>query len=613
MNINKKLIAVAVISLMNSNHLLAQDAGYGNWTVTGSIRQDFAYKTTNDQNSMNPGGNSFNGVVYQNQSTADASLLGIPVPSGTPLNAVVPTITRPAAFNNDKRNTNLNATQFKLNFDGKLNDNWAASIKLRAYQDNLSENGSSMQQTMGTGSNGGSLGQAKGRSLVDFPALYLDYNSGPTWLRLGNQQIAWGEAVFFRISDLANGLDLRRHTVLDVASEEFSDTRVSSPGIRANYRLSEASQIEGFVQKFSPTVLPNAGSSYNVIASQFIVDQSGYDDVKNNLNVGFRFQGKIDSVDAGYQLFAVNRNNPDGVYRWTLAQGPTAIAGAPFSAAAPGGNGVYHAAEWFQYAALSRLDGIGALQTAINQFPTGMNPAGGGGVSYLCGASNPMSGATTYTQSQAACTLDTFFSSGPLHGWIAREYKRESVLGFGVNKVFSGELDSITDQLIARFEASYTPRKVFTNPTLDANFLTKNDLNTALILEKYQKFSPDIPATYMVFQWMHRSASDIFGRALAGNNNIPGYAPTGQSGGADYIAVVMQQPSPSLTYRFDLTMLTDLKGGYLFQPGVKWKIDKTLQADAYLNIIESTKSDGTNFTQTMKYGNEAFVRLTAFF
>ena len=70
MNINKKLIALAVISLMSSNQLLAQDAGFGNWTVTGSIRQDFAYKTTNDQNSMNPGGNSFNGVVVFRTSSS---------------------------------------------------------------------------------------------------------------------------------------------------------------------------------------------------------------------------------------------------------------------------------------------------------------------------------------------------------------------------------------------------------------------------------------------------------------------------------------------------------------------------------------------------------------
>lgn len=596
MNINKKLIALAVISLMSSNQLLAQDAGFGNWTVTGSIRQDFAIKTTNDQNSMNPGGNSFNGVTF-NASPFFAPNGGLP-------------LTRPASFNNDKRDTNLNATQFKLNFDGKLNNNWSASIKFRAYQDNLSENGASMQQSMGGGSNGGSLGQARNRSLVDFPGLYLDYNNGPTWLRIGNQQIAWGEAVFFRISDLANGLDLRRHTVLDVAGEEFSDTRVSSPGIRANFRLSEASQIEGFVQKFAPTILPNPGSSYNVIASQFIVDQSGYNDVRDDLNVGLRFQGKLESVDVGYQLFAVNRVNPDGVYRWTLAQGPNPVSGAPFSNAVPGANGLYHSAEWFQYAALSRLDGIGALETALNQFPVG--GAGGAFVTSMCGGTTNAAGQHSFTQSQAACTLDTFFAGGPLHGWIAREYKRESVLGFGVNKVFSGELDSITDQLIARFEASYTPNKVFTNPTLDANYLTKNDLNTALILEKYHKFSSDIPATYMVFQWMHRSASDIFGRALAGNNNVPGSRPTGQSG-ADYIAVVMQQPTPTLQYRFDLTMLTDLKGGYLFQPGVKWKIDKTLQADAYLNIIENSKNDGTSFTQTLKYGNEAFVRLTAFF
>ena len=55
--------------------------------------------------------------------------------------------------------------------------------------------------------------------MLDLPALYLDYNKGPLWLRVGNQQIAWGEALFFRVFDAVQGLDLRRHSVFGVAAD----------------------------------------------------------------------------------------------------------------------------------------------------------------------------------------------------------------------------------------------------------------------------------------------------------------------------------------------------------------------------------------------------------
>ena len=31
---------------------------------------------------------------------------------------------------------------------------------------------------------------------IDLPSFYLDYSDGPLWLRVGNQQIAWGESLF---------------------------------------------------------------------------------------------------------------------------------------------------------------------------------------------------------------------------------------------------------------------------------------------------------------------------------------------------------------------------------------------------------------------------------
>ena len=608
-----------------------EESIWGTWSVTGMLRQEAAFKTTGQQNMMNEGGNPWNGVVYQNTSTFPLTFLvppgppgnGIPLPpAGPTAQQAIPTLTRPGS-NASTQSMNLLSSQAILNLDGKINDSWSAHFKARYYRDELGLQGQnngpngplngSMQQTYGAGNNGGSLGIANGNNLYELPIAYVDYNNGPFSIRAGNQQIAWGEAIFFRVSDLANGLDLREQSVFGPAAEEFSNMRVSSPAVRAKYDFGSGNSFDTFVSRFSPTILPQQGSAYNPLPSQFIIDQSGYDNVKNSLNVGAKFQGNIPGADVGYQIFAVNRNNPDGIYKWTNSTNSGAIPGSAFSAGSvAGNNGLYNAGEWFQYASASGINGLGALSTALNNFSVG-NSAGspGYGIAKYCGAAGGVGG-LSFNQASASCTLDTLFSGGNLNGWIQRQYLRESTFGGGLNKVFNGEPDSLMDQLIGRFEFNYTPQKSFTNPTL-GDPIRQNDLNTALILEKYQKFSSSLPATYMVAQWMHKTASNIFGQSLQGMNNIPGQNPTGMAGGANYVALVFQQPSPSLEFRYDLTFLNDTRGGSLIQPGIKWKIDKTWQADLYGNIITSNGGNQTNFTQNLKYGNQVLTRISAYF
>ncbi len=84
--------------------------------------------------------------------------------------------------------------------------------------------------------------------MIDIPALYLDWNRGPLWVRLGNQTIAWGEAYFFRVMDVANGLDLRRHLALGPGAEEYQDQRVASPGIRVSYTFKNGWELDAFAQ-----------------------------------------------------------------------------------------------------------------------------------------------------------------------------------------------------------------------------------------------------------------------------------------------------------------------------------------------------------------------------
>uniref|UniRef100_UPI003FA6FD78 hypothetical protein n=1 Tax=Salmonella enterica TaxID=28901 RepID=UPI003FA6FD78 len=187
------------------------------------------------------------------------------------------------------------------------------------------------------------------------------------------------------------------------------------------------------------------------------------------------------------------------------------------------------------------------------------------------------------------------------------------VFGGGINRVFEGEPDSLLDQLIGRFEFSYTPNKHFTNPTL-GDYIRKDEYQFALILEKYHKFTSAFPATYFVAQWLHKSRSDLFGRYLGGVDNTPGSAPSGQSGGFNALAVALQQPSPTLEYRFDFAVLTDLKGGWYLQPGVKWKPSKSIQADLYLNAVYSQhRGEYRDFVDGLQHNNEIFARIAYLF
>lgn len=589
---NKKLISCGTAMLVGS--MVSSNAMADDWSVSGFVRQEMAVKTGSDQNANNEQGNVYNGVAV-----TSTGLFG-------------PVATRPAS-QTQKNNLNVFQSRLELNLDGKLNEDWSAHFKLRGISDQIGqvENAfkgrNTFEQEFYGGKQGTSLEAAGKDWMLDLPVAYLDYNSGPLWLRMGNQQIAWGEALFFRVSDVPNGLDLRRHAVLGPAAEEYSDSRVPGLGIRASYRVNEGLEVEGFTQKFQPSILPGQNSPYNPIPAQFTVhEREGYDKVKDNWNVGFRVKGS--AAGFGLQGFAVSRNNPDGVYKWTQATGAGAIAGTAFQAGT--GTGVYSAKEWFDYASRTRLNGVGGLLSSLNEFPIGGTPAALG-IAAGCGAT-VSGGQIIASGTSAACMLDSFFGAfGNLQGHIRRDYPREQVFGFSANRVFEGEPDTLLDQLIGRFELSYTPNKKFTNPTLSQNYIEKNETQFAFIFEKYHKFSNQVPATYMVAQWLHKSASDLFGRALEGLDNTPGQNPNGQKNGFNAVAFAVQQPSPTLEWRFDLSALTDLKGGWLIQPGAKWKPNRDFQVDIYANILKSY-GDQTqrNFAQGLEYANELFVRGT---
>ncbi len=276
------------------------------------------------------------------------------------------------------------------------------------------------------------------------------------------------------------------------------------------------------------------------------------------------------------------------------------------------GQGVYTSKEWWNYAGRSRLNGN--LQQVLDDFPAAQFLTD----ALVLPALGLPPGTPVDNYALSSNVLDAFFSPqagglGDLRGYIDRRYKREEIYGFGTNYMFFSEPDSLLDQLIVRFEATYTPDKVFTDPGLAQDYLEEDEWVTSLVFEKYHRFSESFPATYMVLQWMHKSESDLFGRSLEGyggtTNEAPGWKGPGGRDGFDAISFAFQQPSPTLAWRTDLAVLWDPKGGYLIQPGVRWKPTEAWSAELFANFIGG-ESDNQNTLTTFDYADEVAFRLT---
>lgn len=583
-----------------------------NFTASGLIRSETALSTNNDRNPFNQRGNPFNGESVQR-------------------NGLFPDTT---VRNGQDAHQPLNMQLFRLNLDAtaKFSSKWSGIAKFHALFDPAwyreFDPGS-----VGSTADGPLYGKpnyfkydVEGKSRPNplewtgrnyqayFPSLFAEYNDGPFNLRIGNQQIAWGQAIFFRVLDVPNGLDLRRHSLLDYVPEEFSDKRVQSLALRASFQASDQWLLDGFVAKFQPSVVPNPNTPYNVIPSQFTIHDL-YANYDKKVNYGMRVKGQ--AGDVGVQGVLARRYNPDGVYRWTQSGVNRDIPGIPGSGLALQGtpfevdsSGVWSADEWFNFAGRARLNGVTGLNSAINDF----QPFTG-----LLGAVAVPNYAAAHQE------LDTFFqlaggalvgaNNGGLRGHLAREYRAETNIGGGASYVLPGEPGSWSDQLIVNVEVLYTRDRTFTNPSLSVDFLKKNEWLAALVLEKYQRFSTDLPATYVVAQLLYKSQSDLFGRYLGGYGGTTTAEPTGKGGGYTALALAVQQPFANLIWRADLAVLYDTGGGILVQPAVRWKPNGTVTVEAFYNYLNGHMrgNPNNNALSTVGHASEFVLRVGAQF
>jgi len=187
------------------------------------------------------------------------------------------------------------------------------------------------------------------------------------------------------------------------------------------------------------------------------------------------------------------------------------------------------------------------------------------------------------------------------------------------NYIITADPSSLLDQLIVRGEMSYTPDKKFTSIDASRLFESSDEILASVILEKYQSIFESLPATYLVFEWMHRTDSDLGGRSLEGYSGGDDLwyededgSPDGQSG-ADYLTFAFQQPFPNLIWRGDFAVLADVRGGLFFQPGVRYKPSGEWQFDMYANIAADVGGETDDMLETLDDMDEVFVRATYYF
>ena len=625
------------------------------FSVTGMLRQEIS-NNTGGANKHTHWGSPFNGKM-------STSHLGNLAPLDDGLNGLGGLCAAGLCVGTDRSNITAQepdwtqwATRLEIDVQARFTDNLSGYMKLRGYQVNVQHdflrsydlfgnngiNGVNHPETAQfvlpgaptprkvfrntplDNGHGSALEHNEEDYMLDLPAFYLDYHRGPLWLRAGNPQIAWGEALFFRVFDVVQGLDLRRHSVLGVAAEEYSDSRIPSPAIRGSWRFDSGWELEGYAQQFRPSILPRPGTPYSLVAEAFTVfEEPGYEQDEDDIDVGFRYSGQWNNTDLSFM--AVSRTNPDGTYRWARNElypdttdpdnGNLAVnAGVrPGLAFAPDPLGTASADEWFWGASWLRFDPVGTLDTSTTEAPFAVAGAAAGAFSPTAMAASTGLSAVDLAKGE----LDLFFSPdvgfGPLRGYLHRDYDEEVIIGASMKHVFMGAPDSFTDQLILGIEATYTKDRNFTNPSLSQQKIVEDEVSTVVSLEKYHKFSSKFPATYIVGQWMHKTESDMFGRHLSGNgsDSSVGGVPTGDDD-FNAVAIAVQQPFPNLIWRADLSVLYDLEGGLLVQPGVKWRPRDNFQLDLYANVLDS---DGGNddIMGTLETMDEVFLRASFYF
>ncbi|MFQ5667329.1 MAG: DUF1302 family protein [Candidatus Binatia bacterium] len=153
-----------------------------------------------------------------------------------------------------------------------------------------------------------------------------DYTYGDWWLRVGRQNIVWGDVSPTRLLDDINPLDLSFHGLSELSGREaFDNIRIPIWAARGAYTIPFLSdtQIEGYVSPsdfgFIPTQLPARNSPFDLLGlPPFITLRDDARDGERGVSAGLRFVSAVGPVN--YTINWITRRSNDGITQFESIQ-----------------------------------------------------------------------------------------------------------------------------------------------------------------------------------------------------------------------------------------------------------------------------------------------------
>ncbi len=211
----------------------------------------------------------------------------------------------PGPWTTAERNSlNLSRTFFQTEWMYNPNDTFKVFSKVKMLYDQTAALDDKLNDynafPLATPRYGGYLRATNDNNIdVEMSELYADASLGNLWLRLGKQQIVWGELIAARILDQINPLDLSWHLTFE--PEEFENIRMAQWALRARYNVTGVTTswlddiyLEGFLNPgdIAPTVTGAPGSPFQLAPAS----AAPIKDRRSDMEYGFRLGGRIGQV-----------------------------------------------------------------------------------------------------------------------------------------------------------------------------------------------------------------------------------------------------------------------------------------------------------------------------
>ncbi len=366
--------------------------------------------------------------------------------------------------------------------------------------------------------------------MAGFNEAYADLRKGPFALRLGKQQIVYGEELGLQTLDQVDSLDFTNYPgFYDIASLEFSDIRIAEWTAKLSYQLPDFDEvginnsiITGWVSPdFQPTYLPTLGSWINDEPARLpIGDYGNLRRARNKLVYGAVAATTVYGVDLTANFYAT----PDHI-GW-FAQAPVQQPG----------------------------------------LPPGFSRDNFGGFAFL---------------GPAAGLLDLN---------IQRRFSRDFIYGGSASYTipaldFPGSAILYGD--IFHFSAAYTPHKTFwTGQSFAAppNVIKPErigEINLTLDGERYVRWSQKFPSMYLLGEWNYKSRSTVITDV---------YEPSMNHRGIQTVVVSLTQFFPNNIWGVGIVALcdTNVGGNWFMQPSVTYKPSSNQEYNVFWNFTEGT-------------------------